>query len=231
MIISKWIKEQMEISELNNSTLADAVGVGRSTVSRWLNDGQFPRPAAFKQMLSIFDTEIVEVEFFIDAPLSDKFFLLRCAMGLEIKDLAQGMAYNARLIRKWEKGEQVPNAMQLRRIATYFDVTGEDLGVDVPMESFGVRLQSERVSNNLTQEELGQYLGQSPTTISNYENGKQVPSMSELDKLEEVLQLPIELLILSDDDLPFEEFAVYYLRKQRQLLRDLAKADKELVQS
>lgn len=217
--VGLWMKEEMEISELSNSALANEVGVNRSTVSRWLKGQTFPSPSAFKQMVSLFDAEIKEVDFFSEATFAEKLFLLRCADGLEVKDVAEGLMYNERLIRKWEQGKQLPNDMQILRIARYYDVTSEDLGIEITPTTFGSRLQEERSASNLTQAELGSYIGQSAATISNFENNKQTPTMDELNVISMVLQVPIEALIVDEDDLPFEDFAIYFLRLKREAMK------------
>lgn len=57
---------------------------------------------------------------------------------------------------------------------------------------FGKRLRKIRRNKDLTQEQLAEAVGVSLDFISNIERGKSAPSFPTIEKLAEVLQVPIE---------------------------------------
>lgn len=68
------------------------------------------------------------------------------------------------------------------------------------MDAFSKRLTALRKKNNLNQSELGEKVGVSRYTISNWETGKQTPSLKETAQLASYLNVPITYLLGQDDD-------------------------------
>ncbi|RZM28489.1 MAG: XRE family transcriptional regulator [Pedobacter sp.] len=69
---------------------------------------------------------------------------------------------------------------------------------------FGDRLKAKRVAKKLSQDEVAKALGkQHRTTISNWEKGKQLPSIIELKRLAELLDTTVGHLV---DGTPESEF-------------------------
>lgn len=70
---------------------------------------------------------------------------------------------------------------------------------------FNERLKKLRKSKNLTQTELGNYLNYGYTAISNYETGKNQPSIADLIKIAKYFNVTVDyLLCLSDISNPYE---------------------------
>lgn len=59
---------------------------------------------------------------------------------------------------------------------------------------FGQRLRQLRRQNNITQERLAEFIGVSVDLISNIERGINAPSFETLEKLAEILDVPIKEL-------------------------------------
>ena len=67
--------------------------------------------------------------------------------------------------------------------------------------NLGGRIKAARKALNLSQDDLAEAIGANRVTISKYENGKFLPSVTALDKLADVLHLsPSELTGRSDAD-------------------------------
>lgn len=61
---------------------------------------------------------------------------------------------------------------------------------------FSEHLRYLRKQNNMTQEELGKLLHLSINAISNYETGKQEPSLSTLIKISKIFNMSVDELLL-----------------------------------
>ena len=61
------------------------------------------------------------------------------------------------------------------------------------------RLKDLRVSNNLTQKELGEKVNVTKVSICCYENGTRVPTLETLTKLGEVLNVDVDFLLGNDN--------------------------------
>lgn len=74
----------------------------------------------------------------------------------------------------------------------------------------GSRIKEERIKQGLTQEELGNMIGVSKTTISYYERGKEQPKMEKLKKLTEVLNLTPNYIFGSEINTVLEDDINYH---------------------
>lgn len=63
------------------------------------------------------------------------------------------------------------------------------------VEKFANRLQSARLSQRMTQEQLGLLVGVTGVTISMYENGKRMPNLERASMIAVALKMPIGDLI------------------------------------
>lgn len=63
------------------------------------------------------------------------------------------------------------------------------------MATFAERLKYERLRSNLNQEELACKIGLGRTSISKYENGRQIPEMITLEKLADFFNVSIDYLL------------------------------------
>lgn len=64
-------------------------------------------------------------------------------------------------------------------------------------EELGRKIRDLRFRNNKSQEELGKYLGKSHAAISDIERGKTELSVSDLNKIAEFFDVPVETLLSS----------------------------------
>lgn len=64
------------------------------------------------------------------------------------------------------------------------------------MEKLQISLAAARVNANLTQEELGKELGVSKQTIINWEKGRIVPGIPEMEMIAKILNIPQDNIFL-----------------------------------
>lgn len=89
-------------------------------------------------------------------------------------------------------------------------------------KEIGIRIRTMRKSRSMTQEDLARSIGQSPSSITMYENGRREPDLETLEALADVFNVPLASLV--SDDTP-----VYSVNEQpknddiRLLIRGLNK--------
>lgn len=210
-----WVRHLTTQKGLTFKELAEQSGVNYSTITRWVNGRQFPRPDRFKKIVSVLLSDITTDALYHEATLGGKLFLLRNSEGLTVSELAYSLVYSANSIRIWESDTRIPNENQLRRILNFFGIEPHTLGIDVQVDTFGSRMQTERKLLEITQMELAEHIQSDPVTISYYENDKKIPTDKELVALSRALNVSIEALILEEDGLPFEAFAALYVKELR----------------
>ena len=66
--------------------------------------------------------------------------------------------------------------------------------------SFSERLKDLRTAKNLTMEQLGNEIGSTRATISNFENGQRKPSLDMLIKLADYFDVSIDYLVGRTED-------------------------------
>lgn len=71
-----------------------------------------------------------------------------------------------------------------------------------PLSTFPARLKELRIARGMRQRELGDVLGYGYTTISNYESGRNEPSIADLKMIAEVFDVTVDYLV--DYKLPEE---------------------------
>lgn len=76
----------------------------------------------------------------------------------------------------------------------------------IRLESFGRRLRLARLDRGVSQNEIGRQLGLHGTQVSLMERGMRDPSLTELDRLAQILGRPVAWLLATDD--PFGESSV-----------------------
>lgn len=73
------------------------------------------------------------------------------------------------------------------------------------MATFAERLKNERLNKNLNQTQLAESLFLDRTSISKYENGKQIPETPTLEKLAEFFGISIDYLLGKSDLRNYDE--------------------------
>ena len=85
---------------------------------------------------------------------------------------------------------------------------------------FNENLKAARMQKGLSQAALGKLLGVQAQTISNWENGKSEPNLKTINKLCEVLNIPLYSLISKDADYQLNYEEVFIIKKYRELNDD-----------
>ena len=68
--------------------------------------------------------------------------------------------------------------------------------VSITPHALGQAIRAERMESGYSQRELGELLGIDRSGVSRLESGKKLPSLATLNRLSEVLLIPVEELIL-----------------------------------
>ena len=85
---------------------------------------------------------------------------------------------------------------------------------------FNEKLKAARKQKGLSQTELGKLLGVQAQTISNWENGKSEPNLKTINKLCDVLNIPIYSLISKEADYQLNYDEAFVINKYRELNDD-----------
>lgn len=85
---------------------------------------------------------------------------------------------------------------------------------------FNEKLKAARKQNGLSQAALGKLLGIQTQTISNWENGKSEPNLKTINKLCEILNIPLYSLISKDVDYQLNYEEAFIVNKFRELNDD-----------
>ena len=85
---------------------------------------------------------------------------------------------------------------------------------------FNEKLKAARKQNGLSQAALGKLIGVRTQTISNWETGKSEPNLETINKLCEVLNIPLYSLISKDVDYQLTLEEAFLINKYRELSDD-----------
>ena len=85
---------------------------------------------------------------------------------------------------------------------------------------FSEKLKAARKQRGLSQAALGKLLDVQAKTISNWENGKSEPNLKTINKLCEVLNIPLYSLISKDVDYQLNYDEAFVIKKYRELNDD-----------
>ena len=153
------------------------------------------------------------------------------------KELAAIVGVSAPTVNEWLKAKKYPRIDKIEKMANYFGILKSDLIEDKEKntndfytdEEIGTKIKEARISQKLTQSELGAMLGVTESTVTRWENGaiKNI-KRDMLQKIAETLDIPpFTLMGFKDDDIdPDTERKNNQQDKQRKLWAD-AYADVE----
>lgn len=158
--------------------------------------------------------------------------------GLTQKQLGDILGVSHSTIAGYESGNAVPSIDKLSTIAKATGVSIEWLSNETTeyhngKSSIARNIRNHRVSNKLTQSELGDKVGAIHATISNYETGRVIPDSEMLKKLSDALSTSVESLLYeesSTQSLPSTTDGT--LQEVIEILRDntkIMKAQQELL--
>lgn len=85
---------------------------------------------------------------------------------------------------------------------------------------FNEKLKAARKQNGLSQAALGKLIGVRTQTISNWETGKSEPNLETINKLCEILNIPLYSLISKDVDCQLNYEEAFVIKKYRELNDD-----------
>ena len=85
---------------------------------------------------------------------------------------------------------------------------------------FNEKLKAARKQNGLSQAALGKLIGVRTQTISNWETGKSEPNLETINKLCEILNIPLYSLISKDADYQLNYEEAFIVNKFRELNDD-----------
>ena len=76
-------------------------------------------------------------------------------------------------------------------------------------EVIALRIRTMRKSRKMTHEDLARAIGQSPSSISMYENGRREPDFETLEAIADVFNVPLVSLMMDPDAEPSESEKMY----------------------
>ncbi|WP_432408875.1 helix-turn-helix domain-containing protein [Wukongibacter sp. M2B1] len=129
--------------------------------------------------------------------LGEKLKSLREKKGLSQTELGKIFSVSEAAIYFWESNKRPPTYQLLNKLANYFDVSPRFLlGYDdIDKTIFGNRLKYLREDRFLTQHDLGGVINIPQNTISNYEKGKNFPTVETLYLLADYFNISIDYLV------------------------------------
>lgn len=191
------LSKQLEEQGFTKTYLAEYLNVSQSTINRWYSFERFPQPSKFRKLADLLISEVHELEFYTNAKLSEKLFTLRYCSGLSLEELSESVIMSRTLLADWERGGSKPTLIQRERLASFYDVDKSELGVPNNGIMIGSKIRQERLALGLTQKDLSDKLGLSPTLISLYERSIEEIPDDVLDSIVEELELSKSYLVES----------------------------------
>lgn len=124
---------------------------------------------------------------------------LREEYGETQAEVAALLGISGNAITKYEKGQREPSLKNLKKLASHFNVSVDELLADIEVEPTQKReprsnLQRLRVERGMTLNELSAETGIYSVTISQYETHKRRKSMGKLIKLADYFNVSLDYL-------------------------------------
>lgn len=204
------VKERMHSNGHNLDDFAETIDESISTVNNWITCGNFPRALRAQKVLRYLAEDVTELAVFESASFGDKLFLMRVREGMTIAEASSAMGISHVSLRNWEKNKKFPTDGQLRKILSFYNIDGDDLGVEVKEETFGQRLQDERLMLGYTQDYVARQVGISTARLSRYESDMQIPGLRVLQNLMHVVGDEYGTLFMSESGEPLKGFETHY---------------------
>ena len=89
------------------------------------------------------------------------------------------------------------------------------------MSQFKHRFKNERISNGITQKDLSEILGVDRTSISKYENGKQLPEVPILEKISDYFNVSTDYLLGKTDIRNLESKTINNINNDKDLEEEI----------
>lgn len=201
--VMKHLKEEVSRRRWNDARLAEHLDESVFTVNKWLHTNKFPRPIRARKLLMFLTDNVHKETYFIESTAGEKLYLLRHWEGLTIQEVADALGVGHSALSKWEKNKRPPADSDLRKLLRFYGSSPAESGIEINEETFGDRLQDERIMADMTQFRLSDETAISPTRLSHFENNKLIPTAEEIKRLATSLDIPLDALVLAEDGLPF----------------------------
>lgn len=123
---------------------------------------------------------------------------LRKKNNLTQQQLAYILCLKRGNIAKWETKRAIPSFEIIEVIANYFEVVPDYLLGYISytrVTSFSDKLKALRKEKKLTQKKIAELIGISQGSYANWENGKREPSLENVVKLANILNISIDYLL------------------------------------
>lgn len=137
----------------------------------------------------------------MDNTIGSQIASLRATRGMTQEDLALKLGYSKQTVSNWETGLKTPRMGAIQKIADFFNVNksyiieGANPDDDIKISDM---IEFYRKKNNLTVSQLGEKLDKPESTISDWITGNKIPSADDLNKLTQVFNIPIDVLIFGE---------------------------------
>ena len=128
--------------------------------------------------------------------------LYRNKLGLTQKELADKSGITRVSIGNYERGDRIPPADILNKIAISLEITINTLINEQDKDinsTIGNNIKLYRLNLGMSQKQLAQTIGVCTETVQNYENNRREPNMETLNKIADIFCIPLNYLINSND--------------------------------
>lgn len=127
---------------------------------------------------------------------SERLKELRKEQNLTQQEIADKLHVNRVTYTNWEKGNREPNFKMLIQLADMLNVSTDYLlGREVDMITFSEQLKKYRTKKGLTQKELAEQIGIKQNSYSDWETGKNEPSLDNIVKLAKIFDTTTDDLL------------------------------------
>lgn len=218
--LARRLREERRARGISQAAAARTLGVAQATYAGWETGRARPDRRWARRLAAFLGATPMELARHLAAParspevlspLGEVVAARRMALGLTRAALAAAVGVSPRTLGAWERGEKVPRAGHLRRLAERLGVAPAELlaavaaGAGPAPEAGAVRepaptrlgalIERERRARGLTREELAARADLAPSTLTRWATGRHRPIPAKLRRLAAVLDLDPEEVV------------------------------------
>lgn len=203
-LLSKRLFELREEKGLNQSDVADAVGISYISVGNYENAARIPKADVVVKLADFFD---VSSDYLLgrtnirkpEAPLTEVLEAIKTGMDFLITEKYLSLFFNALLPKSAQNDAQCfySIANNIKFFREKAKLTQKDLAdkIGCTINSTGKLIKAARKAKKLTQKQLADRIGKAEVTVRQYESGTIETPMSVLRRISNALDIPVTQLI------------------------------------
>lgn len=181
MVNPQAIREKFDLTQ---QELAQIMGVSSAAVSVWEKGESYPNSTNSAKLIHVSNMTKDEIEKALNRTRRigpEDIRVLRYRLGVSQKKLAEMLDVTAASVNHWENGKNRPQSENRQKITDLLEKTEkENHNIDKPSPE---KVKSLRKKEGVTQREMGDKIGVTGSTVSNWETGRANPSPEHLKKM------------------------------------------------